>query len=71
MGCDCGRRREGEFVPAKRSLEPINSGRRTCNYRLVVEMPLEIQGQPVGRFVTARAVFLQTLHHDPIEIALE
>ena len=34
-------------------------------------MPLEVRGQAVGRFVTARAVFLQTLHHDPVQIAPE
>ena len=34
-------------------------------------MTLEIHRQSVGRVVAAGAVFLQTLHHDPVQIALE
>ena len=32
-------------------------------------MTLDIRRQAVGRFVTAGAVLLQRLHHDPVEIA--
>ena len=34
-------------------------------------MPLEVRRQAVGRFVTARAVLLQALHHDPVQVAPE
>ena len=44
------------------------AGFRPGRDRFVVEMALEIGSQPVGRLVTAAAVFLQALHHDPVQI---
>ena len=35
------------------------------------EIALDVRGQAVGRFVAARAVLLQRLHHDPVEVAAE
>ena len=62
---------ENQPVPAKRFLKLVGRARGTGQDRLVVEMALEIERQAIGRFVSARAVFLHTLHHDPIQVALE
>ena len=32
---------------------------------------LRSAASPVGRLVSPRAVFFQTLHHDPVQVALE
>ena len=37
----------------------------------VIQVPLDVERQPVGRFVTAGAVLLEALHHDPVEIAAQ
>ncbi|HXJ74966.1 MAG TPA: hypothetical protein VNM37_19070, partial [Candidatus Dormibacteraeota bacterium] len=41
-----------QFVPANRFLEPVRCRGRTGDHRLVVQMPLNIGGHIVGRFVT-------------------
>ena len=68
---DRRRRRGHQFVPAKRLLELVGRARRPGKDRLVIQVPLEIGGQPVGRLVTAGAVLLQALHHNPVQVALE
>jgi hypothetical protein len=32
---------------------------------------LNVQGKAVRRLVTSRAILLERLHHDPVEVALE
>jgi hypothetical protein len=34
-------------------------------------MPLDIGRQTIGRFVTARPILLQTLHHGPVQVATQ
>ena len=34
-------------------------------------MPLDVGGQPVGCVVTAGAILLEALHHDPVQVALK
>src|SRR6266567_915438 len=34
-------------------------------------MPLNVRGQAVGGFIAPRAVFLQALHHDPVQVAAQ
>ena len=62
----CG---EGEPVPPNQFLDPVKRARRTRDHRLVIEVPLNVGGQTVGRFVSARAILFQTLHHDPVQVA--
>ena len=62
----CG---EGEPVPLSQFLDPVKRARRTRDHRLVIEVPLNVGGQTVGRFVSARAILFQTLHHDPVQVA--
>ena len=64
-------RAKRQLVPAPRFLKSIGRARRTGDDRFVVQVPLEVRGQTVGRLVAARAVLLQALHHDPVEIAVE
>ena len=63
--------REANLCRRTSFLKLIESAGRTGGDRLVVEMPLDVHRQAVGRFVTARAVFLQALHHDPVEVAAQ
>ena len=37
--------------------------------RFILKVPLQVHRQRVGRLVAARAVFLQTLQHDPVQVA--
>ena len=62
----CG---EDEPVPLSQFLDPVKRARRTRDHRLVIEVPLNVGGQTVGRFVSARAILFQTLHHDPVQVA--
>ena len=63
------RRREAELVTPDGLLKLIETAGRTGDHRLAVQMPLDVHGQAVGRLVAARAVFLQALHHDPVQVA--
>ena len=65
----CGR--EHQLVAAKGFLKSVSDRRRTCDHGFVVQMPLDVHRQSVGRLVTPRAIFLQALHHDPVEIAAQ
>ena len=65
------RRGEGQLVATNGFLDPIRSGGRPRDHRLLIQVPLEVHRQPVGRVVASRPVFFQALHHDPIEVALE
>ena len=38
---------------------------------LVVQMPLDICSQHICRLVTTTSIFLQRLHHDPVEVAAD
>ena len=50
-------------------LDAIANCGRTGQHRLLIKMPLNVHRKTVGRFVTAVAVLLQGLHHDPVQIA--
>ena len=39
--------------------------------RFIVQMPLDVQGEVVGRLVPPRAVFFQRLHHDPVQVTTD
>ena len=62
---------EGEFVAADELAEQVGRGRRAGDDDFVREMPLEIEREAVGRVVAVAAVFLQALHHDPVNVATE
>jgi hypothetical protein len=68
---DAGGPDGGGLVPARHFLEPVKLTGRPGENRLILEMPFQVGGESVGRLVTPRAVLLQTLHHDPVEVALE
>ncbi len=52
-------------------MEAIELGRRASDDWFVVKVALNVSRQVVGRRVTARSVFLQRLHNNPIEIATQ
>jgi hypothetical protein len=62
------------MVPSKEpEVTPVTKLIRRSTVKLPVApanrpVPFEVSRQTMGRVVTTRAVFLQTLHHDPIEI---
>ena len=62
----CGNR---DPILPRELLPAIERARGPGQHRLVVQVPFEIQRQAVGRLVAPGAVFLQALHHDPVEIA--
>jgi hypothetical protein len=62
-------RRKSEPVPAPGLLEAAGCAGRPGEHRLVVQVPLQVGGEAVGRVVAALTVLLQTLHHDPVEVA--
>ncbi len=68
-----GRGRENHRPPVARGKfsQRVDRAGRPGGHGLVVEIPFEIGGQPVGRLVTAASVLLQTLHHDPVKVAFE
>src|SRR5258708_14704721 len=72
QGSRDGRRRgEAKLVPPNRLLKLIKLAGWTGDDWLIAQMPLDICGEPVSRFVTPRAILLQAFHHNPIEGALE
>ena len=78
-GGDAGQQRHGdggsgsepELVPSHEAREQIAGARRTGHDRLILQMPAEVGGEAVGGFVAAAAVFLERLHHDPVEVAAD
>ena len=66
-----GARQDGQAVFAGELLQPIGGARRPGNDRFVVEMPLEVGRQAVGRLVTSAAILFQALHHNPVQVAPE
>ncbi len=64
-----GRSGESQLVPLNRFLEVVEPARRAGFDRLRAEMPLYVHRQAIGGLVAAGAVLLQTLHHDPVQIA--
>ena len=56
-------------VSLRQLLQRIHRGGWPRRDRLMLEVPQDIRGQAIGCLVTARAVLLQTFHHDPIQIA--
>ena len=50
---------------------PIAECRCRRYHWLVVQVMRDVRRQPVGRFVTARAVLLQALQHNPVQVAMD
>jgi hypothetical protein len=65
----CARGGERKLVPADQSAEAIGGARWPGDYRFIGQVALNVGRERIGRFVTARAVFLQTLHHHPVQVA--
>ena len=63
--------RKCQLITSPRLLESVNRARRPGHHRFVVEMPLEVGGQTIGRLVTPRPVLLQAFHHNPIQVVGE
>src|SRR6185295_8046768 len=59
---------EHEFVPANEFLEPVEFARRSRHYRFAVQKTPHVHRETIGRLVTARAILLQALHHDPVQV---
>ena len=68
---DAGDGPKGEFIPANQLLKLVEITRRTGDHRFIVQVVLDVRGQSAGCFVTPRAVLLQCLHDDPVQIALQ
>ena len=49
--------------------QPVSGAGRARLDRLVVQVPLDVSGQPAGGFVAPGAVFLEAAHDDPVELA--
>ena len=63
------RDRQRRPVLARELPQPVAGRRRARLHRLVVQVALDVPGQPAGRLVPPRPVLLQALHHDPVELA--
>ncbi len=63
-------RRAEEMAPEPLA-ESICDARRPRQHRLVVEVAGDVRRQLGGRSVAAVRIFLERLHHDPVEIAGE
>src|SRR5262249_37687176 len=58
------------FPVLARELTEFVAGRRRARLdRLVLQIALPVAGKAVGRFVTPRAVLVQTTHPDPVQLA--
>ena len=64
-------RRELSPVASGELAELVGHGRCGGGHRLVVEEALDVEGEGVGGLVSAKAVLLEGLHHDPVEVAAE
>src|SRR5439155_19503431 len=62
-------RREAKLVSPDGLLKFIKLAGWTGDHRLAAQMSFNVPSKAVSRFVTAREVFLQCFHHDPIQIA--
>ena len=62
---------EDESVFSNQLLETIERARRTGDDRLMVQVSLHVCRQTISRLISARAVFLQALHHDPIQVLVD
>ena len=60
---------EDQLVAADQLLKLIKIARRPGHHWFVVQMPLNIRREAVGRLVAARAVFFQRFHDDPVQVA--
>ncbi len=68
---DCGGGGEGQLVSLRGFLKTVEPARWSGGDRFVVQMAADVRRQTIGGFVTARAVFLQALHHDPVQVATQ
>src|SRR5204862_5890043 len=69
--CDPTGGSKRKSVPLNRFSEPVESARWASHDGFIAQVPLDVRGQAIGRLVTPSAFFLQTLHHNPIQIASE
>ena len=69
-GDACGHAQRG-FVPPGIFLELVARTRWSRAHRFVGEESFDVGGETVGRLVAAGAVFLDGLHHDPVEVGLD
>src|SRR5687768_12202903 len=60
-----------EFVALDELSKAVEPGWRTSRDWFVVQVALKVGRQTVGCLVTARAIFFQTLHHDPVEVLVD
>ena len=67
-GCTCAKQ---QLVAMDRLRQAIAKPRRTRRHRLVVEVPSDVRRQLRRGLVTARAVLLERLEHDPVEVAAQ
>ena len=65
---DGANRSKNGLVSPHQLLETVEVARRTGEDRFIAQVTLNVHRQAVGRFVAARAVFLQGFHHDPVEV---
>ncbi len=59
------------FVPLDEFFQAVSAAGRAGLDDLVGEIALDVAGEAVGRLVAPGAVFLERLHHDPVELALQ
>jgi hypothetical protein len=59
------------FVPPHELPQPVRLADRGGDDRLAGEVPSHVVGQGVGGVVSAGAVLVERLHHDPVEFAFE
>jgi len=62
---------DSERVPPHELLHPVRSARRARQHRLVSEMPANVGRQLARRVIASGAVLLESLHGDPVEIAVK
>ncbi len=61
----------GHAVPAGELAQPVPQRRRAGLHRLIVQVALHVCRKTAGRLIATVAIFLQGLHHDPVQLAAE
>jgi hypothetical protein len=62
---------EQHSVPPPRLLEAISRAGRSGDHRLIIQVAFEIGSEAVRSVVSSGAIFFQTLHYDPDQIAVD
>src|SRR5688500_12758816 len=58
-------------MPSDQSLAPVRGRRLPREARLMIEKPLYVRGKIDRCPIATRAIRLQGLHHDPVQITIE